>query len=117
MRAPHLLPMLYPLPDLCSELGVEAATVQLWLRNGLSFERDARQHIYLHGRIVAEWIAAMRHQPGKKKPLPDGHAFCLHCRQPRPMSGPTPVYQAGKLRLLQSNCPVCGTKINRSVVE
>src|SRR3990172_288828 len=117
MRAPYLLSLRYPLTDLCSELGVDATTIHVWMRNGLPYERDARKHIHVHGRAVSNWIESVRCKSSPKKPMPAGQAFCLRCRQSREMSAPTQIYQSGKLRLLQSNCPVCGTKINRSVVE
>jgi len=77
MRAPYLLSLRYPLPDLCSELGVDATTIHVWMRNGLPYERDARKHIHVHGRAVSNWIESVRCKSSPKKPMPAGSGFFI----------------------------------------
>jgi hypothetical protein len=43
-------------------------------------------------------------------------AYCVKCRQKRPMQNPQEVVTKNRRRALEGNCPVCGTKLFRFIV-
>ena len=52
----------------------------------------------------------------KKKansPMPENQGLCLRCNKRVWMVDPKVVYSGGNREILQSVCPICGTKVNR----
>ena len=111
VRAPGLLPMLYKPSELEQELGIPAFTVRGWLSKGLPHQRDSRGHIWIDGRLFAEWVRATS-QSRPRESLRDDEAYCLRCRKPVEMLRPT-VSQQGKRSMLRGTCSTCGGSISR----
>ena len=112
VRAPGLLPMLYTLPELVSELGIPYSTLRNWLDAGAPHIRDNRGHIYINGQIFAVWIKEKKKQtkPGK---LSAEEGNCMHCNQVVPLFHVQVSQVRKKLIHKVSKCPECGGKVIR----
>ena len=88
VRAPGLLPMRYKTQELARALGVPLTMVTLWVRRGMPHDRDARNHIWLIGTEVPQWIEEQRAQRRGPKLRPS-EGYCLRCRQAVRLSNPT----------------------------
>lgn len=111
VRAPGLLPMWYRRQELADELGIQVMFVRHWLRRGLAFRRDAQGHIWIDGREAANWIETHR-RSSSGDPLPDGWAYCMHCRLRVEISRPVRKV-SGKHVVLSGTCPRCKGRIYR----
>lgn len=112
VRAPGLLPMLYTLPELVSELGVPYSTLRNWLDCGAPHIRNNRGHIYINGLEFATWIMGKKKQakPGR---LSADEGYCIRCNQAVPLLD-TAIYQVSdKLIHKISNCPEYGGRVVR----
>ena len=113
VRAPGLLPMLYTPSELEQELHIPARTVREWVDRGLPHQRDARDHIWINGRQLADWVETMRRSRSPQR-LNADEAFCVNCHRPVKLLSPTPILR-GKHFLLNGKCPDCGKPIYRGV--
>ena len=113
VRAPGLLPMLYRPRELAEDLGVPPTTIKGWIKLGAPAQRDRRRHLWVNGSEFADWVETMRlaRQNGKK-PMGEDEAYCLGCRKPVKLRNPRRSAK-GRLVLLSSECPNCGSTINR----
>ena len=112
VRAPGLLPVLYTLPELVSELGVPYSTLRNWLDLGAPHIRNNRGHIYINGLEFAAWIKEKKKQakPGR---LSADEGYCMRCNQAVPLLD-TAIYQvSNKLIHKISNCPECSGRVVR----
>lgn len=112
VRAPGLLPMLYTLPELVSELGIPYSTLRNWLDAGAPYIRDNRGHIYINGQNFAAWIKEKKKQ-AKPNKLSAEEGYCMHCNQVVPFFH-AQVYQVSKKLIHKvSKCPECNGKVIR----
>ncbi|MFQ5961268.1 MAG: DUF5679 domain-containing protein [Candidatus Methylomirabilales bacterium] len=84
-----------------------------WVKAGAPHERDARGHIWIHGRAFAEWLDSKR-RPRSRRSLSPEQGYCLRCNQTVQMENPRPRKIDG-LTLLTGSCPNCGGKVNRGI--
>ena len=114
VKAPGLLPMLYSINELCSELDVPRHMVISWLQNGLPHERDRRKYIWVNGKKCSSWIEAVRKAQKKTKTLKPNQAYCFRCRMPVKIINPKVVHENGNRRLT-GECPRCCGIVNKGV--
>ncbi len=112
VKAPGLLPMLYKVSELASDLQVPERTLRDWIEAGVPHQRDENSHIWVNGKLFAQWVQENRKQ---KRPavLADNQAYCLRCKQVVELSNPQVVHVKGKLINIKGVCPQCGCVINR----
>jgi excisionase family DNA binding protein len=113
VRAPGLLPMLYKVRELAEELGISRRTIRRWARSGMPHQRDGRNHIWVNGEELAEWVEDQRRaRRGPKLKADEG--YCFRCRRAVRLVGA--VRQTdGRKTLLQGTCPRCGATVSRGV--
>ncbi len=63
--------MLYKILELADELGVNQSIVVGWAKAGAPHKRDARGHIWIHGRALAEWLDSQRRPRSRRLLLPE----------------------------------------------
>jgi len=56
VQAPGLLPMLYTLREISTELGVPESTLRDWLDAGAPHHQDDRNHLWINGERFAAWV-------------------------------------------------------------
>ena len=112
----RLLNMLYKPSELAEELGLEQEIIyRSYIPAGMPYTRDAGGRIWIHGPTFVAWVRArFMKKKEASSGLPDGHAWCMKCNQPRPMLQPSVVYANRYVEMLQAICPICGVKINRA---
>lgn len=111
-KAPGLLPMLYKVSELASDLEIPDRTLRDWLEAGAPHHRDERNHLWVNGKIFSQWVQNNRKQ---KRPssLADGQAYCLKCKTVVELETPEIIPIKGKLVNIKGTCPRCGCVINR----
>lgn len=112
MKSPGLLPMHYKTSELALAIGLPERTLREWLKAGAPHFRDARGHIWIHGREFSEWVTGLR-KPARERKLRDDEAFCMRCRQAVTLTDTSIKPMKGKLILIRGKCPNCGCTINR----
>lgn len=114
-KSPSLLPMMYTIRELGDELNTDIKTIKSWVKAGLPHERDSRNHIYIYGQGLAEWIAEKKEQKNRNKSIlhPD-EAYCLACRKPVIIHQPR-FSQKDISPLIKGTCPNCGNRINKGI--
>jgi transposase-like protein len=113
VRSPGLLPMMYKVSELAQELDVLPQTIRGWVRAGLPHERDNRGHLWISGRVLAEWVNFQR-RSRRQESLKTDEAFCVRCRKPVRLADPQQEI-IGRLVILHSYCPLCGCQVYRGV--
>lgn len=127
MRTPHLkhqhiiklsrlLDMLYKPSEIAEEIGVAKDTIhRSYLPAGLPHERDENGNIWIHGPAFVSWAReTIAKKRSARKGLGDDQAWCMKCNRPVTMINPKNVYQNRYIRVMQSKCPHCKTKVNRA---
>lgn len=112
VKAPGLLPMLYRVSELATEIRIPDRTLRDWLQRGAPFVRDSRNKIWISGREFGQWIAAQR-RPARSSKLSDNEALCLRCNTVVEIVAPETFHVRGKLTRTRGTCPVCNCVINR----
>lgn len=112
VRAPGLLPMLYTLSELGSELGIPYSTLRNWVDAGVPHTRDQRGRIYINGQDFAVWVKEKK-KPIKPKKLGADEGYCMRCNQAVPLLFAEVSHVSKKLIHKMSKCPVCGGKVIR----
>lgn len=116
VKLTRLLDMLYRPSEIAEEIGVSMDTIyRSYIPAGLPYLRDPSKHIWIHGPAFIAWARqTISKKMDERSGLPDDHAWCMKCNQPVPLLSPTLKAVNRYLELLQSQCPQCGTKINRA---
>ena len=112
IKAPGLLPMLYPPREICEELGIAESTLRDWLQIDLPHQRDNRNRIWINGEEFARWVNNQR-KPKAAKKLTEDEAYCLRCNQVSKLLFPQIQPIKGNLVLIKGTCANCGAVINR----
>lgn len=128
MRKPHLkhqhiiklgrlLDMMYKPSEIAEEIGVTMDTVyRSYLPAGLPHVRDEQGRVWIHGPAFVGWARqTISKRKTKRMPLADDQAWCMKCGRPVEMQRPQVIYQNKYLKIMQSVCPHCKTKINRAM--
>ncbi len=112
VKAPGLLPMLYKVSELASDLEIPERTLRDWLDTGAPHHRDEKSHLWVNGQMFAKWVQENRKQ---KRPasLADHQAYCLRCKKVVELIEPQVIHIKGKLINIQGSCPDCSCTINR----
>lgn len=115
VKAPRLLPMLYTAREMAEELALPEGTLRDWFLRGAPHTRDARNHLWVHGRHFADWIEEQRKSRRRRadRKLQEGEGYCLRCNQIVFMIDPVVRHIKGKLYHTKGRCPDCGCTINR----
>ncbi len=111
IKSPGLLPMLYTVRELALELEIPERTLRDWLKAGAPHQIDQRKHIWINGKVFAQWIQSR--QRVKKAKLAIDQAFCFRCNAVVTLSNPTQQPIKGKLIHIKGQCGQCGCTINR----
>ncbi len=112
VKAPGLLPMLYTLSELSTELVIADSTLRDWLQSGVPHERDPRNRIWINGESFAAWVKTQQ-KPRSHRKLGAGEGYCLHCNKIQQLVSPELHPVRGKLVHIKGKCPQCGHMINR----
>jgi hypothetical protein len=112
VRSPGLLPMLYRVYELATELGIPERTLRDWLIAGAPFTHDKGEPIWINGKDFATWVVTQRKVKRDRK-LKDDQAYCLRCNDVIEIVNPEVIHVKGKLINIKGTCPICGTIINR----
>jgi hypothetical protein len=120
-RLPHsvlvkscgLLPMHYTVHELAKELGAVERTLRDWLANGAPHFKDAKGHIWVHGREFSRWVDGARKPKQKQKRMKDNEGFCMHCKKTMEMLAVSTRHIRGKLTMARGTCSQCGRIIHR----
>ncbi len=113
-KAAGLLPMLYSINELCTELNVPRHLIRSWLKTGLPYQRDHRKHIWIIGKECAAWIEENRQEQKRNKRLQKNQAYCFRCRKTIAVMNPQIITVQGNKRLT-GLCPDCEGLVNKGV--
>jgi hypothetical protein len=112
-----LLYMKYKPSEIAGVLEINPQTVyNNYLINGCPQERDEKGNIWIIGTDFREWAVSEIAERKKKTkpPMAENHGWCVRCNKIVLMENPKVVYSGGNREILQSICPICGTKVNRA---
>lgn len=112
VQAPGLLPMLYTLREISTELGVPDSTLRDWLDAGAPHHRDDRNHIWINDVRFAAWVKTQQ-TPRPVRKLGPNEAYCLRCNQVTQLLLTEIRPIKGKLIHIKGKCSQCGNTINR----
>ena len=117
IKLTRLLYMKYRPSEIAELIGVSTDTVyRTYLTNGCPHERDSKGRIWIIGTEFRNWaieeIAEGKNKP--KIPMPKNQGWCVKCNQRVLMVNPEVVYSGGNRQIIQSICPICGSKVNRA---
>lgn len=115
IRLKRILDMFYKPSELAEEIGINVDTIyRSYIPAGLPCVHY-QQSIYIHGPEFVAWAqGTITKHKRKRSGLPAGHAWCMKCNQPQPIESPRIAYTNQYIQIVQSFCPVCGTKMNRA---
>jgi hypothetical protein len=115
VRLSRLLDMLYHPAEIADEIGVHPDTVyRSYIPAGAPTIVDAHGKVWIHGPAFVSWARqTVTQRAAKRQPLTDGQAWCMRCNLPVELINPTVKPINYYLDLLQANCPICGTQVNR----
>jgi hypothetical protein len=117
IRLNRLLYMKYKPSEIAKVLDVNVNTVyQSYLVNGCPHEKDSKGSIWIIGTEFRGWAESEIAERKKKinSPMQENQGLCLRCNKRVIMVDPRVVYSGGNREILQSICPICGTKVNRA---
>ncbi|MBA4375688.1 MAG: hypothetical protein C0401_05890 [Anaerolinea sp.] len=117
IKLSRLLYMKYKPSEIAKVLDVDVHTVyQNYLKIGCPFEKDTNGNIWIIGTDFREWAQSEIAERKKKvnPPMLENQAWCVKCNERVLMVNPKVVYSGGNREILQSICPLCGTKVNRA---
>ena len=113
LRARGLLDMLYKPSELADELQIDQRVIyRKLIPEGLTYIKDDAGNLWIHGPEVAAWARSLDKKPGPT--LAADEAYCLRCRKAVKLVNPKRNTKHA-LTILQSQCPECGTRINKGV--
>lgn len=117
IRLSRLLNMYYRPSEIAKLISVHPETVRTtYLAAGCPYHRSKNGHIWIIGSDFREWaedVIAKRKRKGTN-PMADDEAWCFKCNKRVKLENPRSVQVNRYLELMQSTCPICGTKINRA---
>lgn len=115
IRLGRILNMLYRPSELADEISVSVDTIyRSYIPAGMPHIKDPKGDIWIDGTKFISWAKqTIAKSKEKRYPLQDNQAWCLHCNKPVDLINPIISYQNRYIEILQSNCPNCGSKINR----
>lgn len=117
IKLSRLLYMKYRPSEIAEILGVNVNTIyQSYLSAGCPHEKDSKGNIWIIGTEFRDWatIEIAQRKSVKNPPMESNQAYCLRCNKRVVMVNPSVVYSGGNREILQSICPICGTKVNRA---
>jgi len=118
IRLKRILDMLYKPSELAEEIGVNVDTIyRSYIPAGLPCIHY-QQQVWVHGPAFVAWAQeTITKNKRKRAGLPEGHAWCMKCNQPRLMQKPRIAYSNPYIQIIQSACPICGTTMNRAAAR
>ena len=112
VKSSGLLPMEYKVREIATELNIPNRTLRDWLTKGAPHHRDNRNHIWIIGTELKEWIMANRKKRRGQKML-DTEGYCFRCKKPVELLNPKIIPRKGKLINIRGKCEKCGCSICR----
>lgn len=112
VKSVGLLPMNYKVSEIAELLGMPDRTLRDWLTIGAPHFRDKRNHIWIVGTELKEWINSNREKKRRQK-MSDKEAYCFRCKKPVDLLNPKVIPIKGKLINIRGICPNCKCIINR----
>lgn len=115
IRLGKILNMLYRPSELAEDICVSVDTIyRSYIPAGMPYSKDQSGDIWINGLQFVAWAKeTITKSKEKRFPLPDDHAWCMHCNKPVKMINPIITFKNRYVEILQSKCPICGKKINR----
>ena len=116
IKLSRLLDMMYKPSEIAEEIGVTQDTVyRSYLPAGLPHVRDNNGLVWIHGPAFVGWAReTISKKRSKAKGLGENQAWCMRCNRPVEMTRPKKVYENRYIKVMQSRCPHCKTKVNRA---
>ncbi len=115
IRLGRILDMMYRPAEIAAEIGVSIETIyRAWLPAGMPHQRDPDQTIWIHGPALVAWAQETNSQQKNKRPMPDGHGWCMKCNRVVKMLTPVRIYQNRYIEIVQAACLHCQTPVNRA---
>lgn len=113
----RLLNMLYRPSEIAAEIDVSVETVyRSYLPAGAPYEKDGMGNIWINGRAFRGWAeGVIGTRKANKPPMGEGLAWCLKCNQAVEIVNPRRRGVKRNLAMLQGACPICGTRVFRTV--
>lgn len=113
-RLPRLLWMYYSPSELAEEIGLNVDTIyKSYLPDGCPHKRDEVGRIWIIGSHFRTW-ALQRFKRQPKEKMPEGFAYCFHCRKPTRMVSVETTPQNQYTAMLSGLCAECGRRTNRA---
>jgi hypothetical protein len=113
-RLPRLLWMYYSPAELAEEIGLNVDTVyKSYIPDGLPHKRDDGGRIWIIGSHFRTW-ALQRFKRKPKEKMPEGCAYCMHCRKATRMVNVQTTPQNQYTAMLSGLCAECGRRTNRA---
>jgi len=116
IRLSRLLYMKYRPSEIAEVLEVNVHTIYgNYLKKGCPHRRDEKGYIWIIGTEFREWAEneVTERKNKQKNPMKENEGYCLKCNKRVTMVDPIVSYSGGNREIIQSNCPDCGTKVNR----
>ena len=117
IRLERLLYMEYRPSELAEILNVSVDTVRRsYLVAGCPFRLDSKGHYWIVGTEFKSWAEEIVAERKRKKTnlMLNDEAWCFKCNRRVKLINPKSKRVNHHLELMQSNCPECGTKVNRA---
>jgi len=105
--------MHYTIHELAKELDAVERTLRDWLVNGAPHIKDAKGHVWVHGRDFSSWVASVRKPKQKQRTMKDNEGYCMHCKTTVEMLSVSTRHIRGKLTMTHGTCSQCGRSIHR----
>lgn len=117
IKLSRLLYMKYKPSEIAEILDIDIKVIyRNYLINGCPHERDSRGNIWIIGTEFREW--AQKEYAEKKNririPMDDNQGYCVRCNKRVVMFDPKVIYSGGNREIIQSICPLCGSKVNKA---
>jgi len=115
IKLTRLLDMMYKPSEIAEEIGINVDTLyRSYIPAGLPLIRDAHNNCWIHGLAFVSWAReTVTKKKAKRRPLPEGYAWCMNCDQAVEMVAPRVRAVNRYLELLQGTCPHCQRTVNR----
>lgn len=112
----RIMDMLYKPSEIAEEIGVSVDTVyRSYMPAGCPYIEDEHKRYWIHGPAFVAWARQTISQRKRNRyPLAENQAWCMKCNRPVEMKRARPVHQNRYMVILQSTCPHCRTKVNRT---
>ncbi|MDH5506235.1 MAG: DUF5679 domain-containing protein [Anaerolineae bacterium] len=117
IRMSKLLYMKYKPLEIANIIGVSVDRFyRTYIPAGCPHERDDRGRIWIVGTHFRSWAEDVIAKKKRKnaRPMKKDEAWCFKCNGRVKILDPKTIWSNRYIEMLQSDCQVCGTKVNRA---